>query len=342
MNQIMKRTTSVFLPALILAGLMPAGAVLASDLPQFVLPLDCRLNEDCWVARYMDVDPAKGSAKDFTCGTRTQDEHKGTDFAIRSFADLERGVNVLAARDGKVLRIRDGQPDGPKTDDEFKAIESDKHECGNGIVIDHGSGMVTFYCHLKEGSLKVKPDELVKTGQPIAEVGQSGLSEYPHLHFSLIWEGGYIDPFTDQTMEDGCGKFTDNLWKPDIAYDPVALYDAGFSGKLPDFEQIATGQNRPDSLPAAGTGAGDDALVFWIAYFGAAEGDMVDMTITAPDGSLFAEKHSPQDKTRMRQYYYIGKRNDGTLQPGTYIGQATIKREGYPDQSITRQIQFTP
>ncbi len=57
-------------------------------------------------------------------------------------------------------------------------------ECGNGVVIAHAGGWETQYCHMAQGGLAVKPDQPVTTGQTLA-VGLSGLTEYPHLHFTV-------------------------------------------------------------------------------------------------------------------------------------------------------------
>jgi murein DD-endopeptidase MepM/ murein hydrolase activator NlpD len=333
------KTRLPLLAAALLA--LSSAPVRASDLPQFSFPLGCTLGVDCWVAKYVDVDPAKDSAKDFTCGVRTEEAHEGTDFAIRSFAELEQGVDVLAARDGTVLRLRDGEKDGPKTESQFDEIKKETRECGNGVVIDHGSGLFTFYCHLKKGSITVEADEDVKAGEKIAEVGQSGLAEFPHLHFAVIWEDGHIDPFTGEVKEAGCGKLSDNLWRDDQPYEPMALYDGGFTEHLPDFTVLEAGQDRPDGFSAVNNDE-SAALVFWIGYFGAVEGDEVNLIITAPDGSLYAERAEVQPKTRTRQYYYVGKKRAAPLQPGNYIGTATVRRAGIPEQRLERRIEISP
>ena len=55
--------------------------------------------------------------------------------------------------------------------------------------------------HLREGSLLVAPGAAVAAGQPIAQVGQTGDADGPHLHFE-IWPAGWkvgqpIDPLRD-------------------------------------------------------------------------------------------------------------------------------------------------
>ncbi len=56
---------------------------------------------------------------------------------------------------------------------------------GNYIIIEHDHGEYSYYVHLKNESLKVKPGDFVKRGQLIAALGHSGNSTEPHLHFHL-------------------------------------------------------------------------------------------------------------------------------------------------------------
>jgi len=53
-------------------------------------------------------------------------------------------------------------------------------------VIDHGGGVFSAYAHLGQDSAQVRPGDPVRRGQPIAAVGNSGSSNFPHLHFQLM------------------------------------------------------------------------------------------------------------------------------------------------------------
>ena len=69
---------------------------MAQQSPQFSLPLDCTLGEDCWVANYVDVDPVSDSHKDYKCNAKTYENHQGTDFAIRDRKTMEKGQRPRA------------------------------------------------------------------------------------------------------------------------------------------------------------------------------------------------------------------------------------------------------
>jgi murein DD-endopeptidase MepM/ murein hydrolase activator NlpD len=63
---------------------------------------------------------------------------------------------------------------------------------GNTLSIDHGYGLETIYAHAR--SLKVKKGKYLKRGDLIAEVGNTGYSTGPHLHYEIRINGIPIDP----------------------------------------------------------------------------------------------------------------------------------------------------
>jgi len=65
-------------------------------------------------------------------------------------------------------------------------------EYGQMLELDHGNGLVTRYAHCQK--LLVKPGQLIKRGQLVAEVGSSGRSTGPHLHFEVLVDGAPQDP----------------------------------------------------------------------------------------------------------------------------------------------------
>jgi murein DD-endopeptidase MepM/ murein hydrolase activator NlpD len=97
-------------------------------------------------------------------------EHTGIDLAA------PEGTTYYAVADGVVTRA--GYNGGS----------------GYEIEINHGGGIVSVYGHSKAQSLKVKVGDKVTAGQPIGEVGDTGYSFGPHLHFEIHVNGQREDP----------------------------------------------------------------------------------------------------------------------------------------------------
>jgi murein DD-endopeptidase MepM/ murein hydrolase activator NlpD len=90
------------------------------------------------------------------------------------------GKKVLAAKDGTVVSVRTdiAENDPGKTNVNMPG--------GNAVVIDHGDSKYSYYAHLRPNSIALKPGAKVKAGDVIGEVGNSGESTEPSLHFHVM------------------------------------------------------------------------------------------------------------------------------------------------------------
>jgi len=94
------------------------------------------------------------------------------------------GEDVLAIADGTVVSIHDGMPD--QTPFVFMVPKSKSDYGGNNLILEIAPNVFAWYAHLRQGSITVKAGDAVKTGAPIAKLGNTGPSEGPHLHLGLI------------------------------------------------------------------------------------------------------------------------------------------------------------
>lgn len=282
-------------------------------------PLACTLGDDCFIQNYMDHDPGPGSF-DFTCGPQTYDRHKGTDISLLTRAAMVDGVSVLAAAPGTVTGLRNSMADMLISDPAAPPVNG--RDCGNGVVVDHGDGWESQYCHMKRGSIQVSLGQKLEAGDSLGQVGLSGRTEFPHLHLSLRQNGNPVDPFAN-TPKLACGQAeTASLWQNQPIFQPGGLVSVGFADHLPEFDELKASDAAASHLPADAP-----ALVIWAYVYGARIGDVLELTIAGPDQELLRQSVI-FEKTQAQLFRASGKRNRGTWANGAYEGTVRLLRDG--------------
>ncbi len=94
--------------------------------------------------------------------------HSGMDIAANE------GTAILAPRDGVVTAT------------------GDFYFNGNTVIVDHGQGYITMYCHLSE--IGVQKGQTLSTGESLGAVGATGRVTGAHLHFGTYLNGNAVDP----------------------------------------------------------------------------------------------------------------------------------------------------
>ena len=146
--------------------------------------------------------------------------HSGTDFRGK------HGTPVVAAGDGIVVFA--GRRGG----------------YGNLVEIDHGGGVITRYAHLRR--MHAKEDAVVVAGQQIGQIGSTGRTTGPHLHFEVRLADSPVDPVTAMTVAQlvreapAMGRIAAFALAPEVQAELASKLDP------PKARRAAKKESRPD------------------------------------------------------------------------------------------------
>ena len=301
-------------------------------------PVDCDLGpgERCYIQHYVDRDPSS-ARRDYQCRAQlTYDGHGGTDYALRSLAEMQAGVRVLAAAPGTVRAVRDGIDDvvfDPDRDAERLA----GRDCGNGVVIDHAGGWQTQYCHLRKGTVSVQEGMPVRAGDPLGQIGMSGRAQFPHLHLHVRKDRVAVDPFAPNPGAI-CGDSRQSLFRDTPPYHPGGLIAAGFSAAIPAYDEIKAGLAHQPSMTLS-----SPAVVLWGFAYGSVAGDVLRLSILSDAGEPIYTTDAVLDRSQAQLFRAGGRRTNGAswFKPGTYTGTVTLLRGGAPIEDMRTTLTVT-
>lgn len=225
---------------------------------RFVNPISGIQGKDYRIVNYVDWGIAD-EVGDHQCLTKTYNGHQGTDFVLRSFKQMDQGVNVVAVDTGIVNFVLDGLYDREKK------IAVDKG-LGNYVGISHSNKIQTYYGHLRTNSITVQKGDTVYPGQVIGQVGSSGNSMDPHLHFEMWYDSSYyIDPFLGP-----CGN-SSSYWKTSINYDSTfGMWNSSTWDGLPTLDTI---REEPEIVNIFSSQ--NEHITYWSLMSGLRKGDLL-------------------------------------------------------------------
>lgn len=145
---------------------------------------------------------------------RIRRERQRMDHALRAFSDAPqpplRFIHPVDGPESSAFGLRrfyNGEPRSPHSGIDLVADEGtpirapapgtvldvgDFFFNGNTVLLDHGQGLVTMYCHLS--SIAVEPNDVIEQGQTLGTVGATGRVTGPHLHWSVSLNDARVDP----------------------------------------------------------------------------------------------------------------------------------------------------
>jgi len=315
---VMNRAISIaFTPVLLSA---PALAI------ELGLPAQCELGKTCFVQQYPDM-AAGDAVADPLCGTLSYDGHSGTDLRILSMKDMETGYAVVAVGDGKILRVRDQEQDYLIETESDRASVAGK-ECGNGLVMQLQDGYEVQYCHLRKNSLAVKPGDVVRAGDPLGEIGASGLAQFPHVHITVSRHGDTFDPLTGRKLSEDCTTTfhpDESLFAPEIVekLEPTKpdILAFGVAGRPVVYDALV----REGPPPVVSTN--DSVFVTWAWFANLKKGTMIRFILTNAKGETLVD-HTGEPLDRNKASYAAFAGRQGTVPGGRYQLEVSVTLDG--------------
>ena len=200
---------------------------------------DCSEQRPCYITAYKDAEGSRGQVLDWFCRDHSYDGHKGTDFGIGGFHEMDRGRPVFATATGQVITAADGFED---------RCTSGRCEGGGGlgnhVIIEHAEGWQSRFGHLRNGSIRVEVGDDVDCSTQLGEVGSSGYSTGPHLHFEVRQNNRPVETFSGD-----CGAPV-SIWRNQNGYRQLPSSECPVIGlddsqvvdeNLPDGSLVETG-----------------------------------------------------------------------------------------------------
>ncbi len=249
----------------------------------FATPIAGELSRDWFVNGYVDADDGVGEYTDYECGPKSYDGHQGTDLVLPDFHRMDEGVDVLAAAAGTVWATHDGEFDRHKVWQDTVPW--------NVVAVDHGERhgyrYFAYYGHLKNGSIAVTEGQSVSPGTVLGEVGSSGRSDMPHLHFEVRRApvSGVVGVVADP-WEGACGAGS-SLWLDQIPYqDEFRPIQAGLSVDSMSLDRV---KDPPTPVTAVTAGGQPGAVSAWVQLHNQRAGAVTSWEWRRPDGTTFGQ-----------------------------------------------------
>ncbi len=279
------------------------------------------------ISNFVDHDPSNSDShnnwvEDYNCGMRSYDvagyNHAGVDIFLWPFSWTKvnnNAVEIIAAAAGIIIGKIDGNP---HTNCSFNSDQ------WNAVYLQHSDGSVTWYGHMKNGSLTPKNiGAFVAKGEYLGVVGSSGNSTGPHLHFEVYDPSdNLIDPYAGP-----CNSLNSNSW-----WDSQKPYYESRVNKLmthfaaPVFNDCPA----PATINESNQFDPGDVVYFATYYQDQRAGQVSQYRIRRPDGSIFDSwTHSTSVSHYAASWWWWSRAIPASGPQGAWAFEVTFQGQTY-------------
>lgn len=279
------------------------------------------------IGAFVDLNPAyPNQLLDYNCGARTYDtssgyNHAGVDIFLSPFPWMlmdSGAIQIVAAAPGTIVGKVDGNDD--------RSCPNNILVNWNAVYVQHADGTVALYGHMRKFSPTAKAvGQSVAVGEYLGQVGSSGSSTGPHLHFELhsSSQPGY-------SIIEGNTGMCNNVPSRYLNQRPY------FESKI---NRLATHSAIPN-LDAGCPNPGEetpnfktdfkpgDSLVLAAYYHDQLAGQVTDFRVLRPDGSVFqtwSKSYPGPPSFYPASYTYRTYTLPANAPPGIWIFEATFQ-----------------
>jgi hypothetical protein len=289
----------------------------APDLPhKFITPLAGTPFQSWGFVNYVDVDPRSPNLADYAGGNYTYDGHTGHDMSPANFGVMDAGLPDLAAADGTVVTVQDGNYDRNTVANNVPA---------NYVIVDHGNGWQTIYYHFRMNSILVHVGDHVVAGQVLGFAGSSGYSTGVHLHFEVQHNGDVVEEEYDPST----------FWLNPLPYQGSlsSVVESAVTSAHTTLINDLNAEERPVAANVFRQVSGQELTVWMQAY--TRNNDAVVFKFYKPDGSHYSALDFSFTATQSRGgywYYYNTLPSNldlGTWHVGVEINGTEMARDAF-------------
>jgi murein DD-endopeptidase MepM/ murein hydrolase activator NlpD len=276
------------------------------------------------IVNFVDHDATyPNNLRDYNCGKRTYDteagyNHQGIDISI--WPDnwnmmAARQLEIIAAAPGVIVNKGDGRFD------QSCAFNSNPW---NAVYVQHGDGSIAWYGHMKAGTVTSKPiGASVVAGEFLGNVGSSGNSTGPHLHFEVYdADKNLVDPFAGSCNT----RNAESWWASQPAYATARVNRVITASAPPVFSTCSEGKMAtPGTLNEKSDFAPGQVAYFVSFVRDIPQGGVGVITVRRPDGSAWKTYTSaPTTGFGSAGYWFASYVMPADEPAGTWTVEATL------------------